>query len=368
VATRDERYTCSFLYLCSGYYRYDKGYTPQIPGLERFEGPVIHPQHWPDDLDYAGKHVVVIGSGATAVTLVPALAPEAAHVTMLQRSPSWLVNRHATDGLADTLRRLLPERIAHRINRSKNAVLNMAFYEFCQNFPKAAAQVLRNGIQKELPTGLSLDPHFSPAYDPWDQRMCLVPDNDLFVALRSGKASVVTDLIETVTENGVRLASGAELPADLLVTATGLAMQVAGGAQLDVDGVAVSPAQHLVYRGMMLSDVPNLAICIGYTNSSWTLRSDMAAQYICRLLNHLDRHGYATVVAVPPPGAVPSRPLFDLTSGYIQRAADRMPKQANRPPWRYRQNYLLDLAAMRLRPIAGPSLRFDRYHARAKAA
>ncbi|MFT3766785.1 MAG: NAD(P)/FAD-dependent oxidoreductase [Minicystis sp.] len=291
------RYRTRFLYLCSGYYSYDKAHDPQLPGVERFKGRIVHPQWWPEDLDYSGKRVVVIGSGATAVTLVPAMAERAGHVTMLQRSPSYIMSLPAQDPAADAIRAVLPERVAHRVVRGKNALLSLALYQFCRRFPQAATRLLRKGVAAHVPEGTPIDPHFTPRYAPWDQRLCVVPDADLFRALHAGKASVVTDTIETFTERGIRLTSGEELEADIIVTATGLRLVACGGIRLHVDGRAIELRDTVVYKGLMLSGIPNLAWCVGYTNASWTLRADLSSRYVCRLLHEMDRRG--AEVAVP---------------------------------------------------------------------
>lgn len=354
------QFTCRFLYLCTGYYRYDAGYAPPLPGQDRFAGPVIHPQHWPDDLDYAGKQVVVIGSGATAVTLVPALAERAERVTMLQRSPSYVLSRSDRDPIADLARSVLPEKLAHRLSREKNAVLTLALYTFCRRYPDAARRMLQAGVARELPSDIRVDPHFVPSYAPWDQRICVAPNADLFAAMRAGRAAVATGQIETLTENGIRLTSGEELPADLVVTATGLSMLLAGGARLEVDGVEVNPADTVVYKGVLLSDVPNLALCVGYTNASWTLRADLSSRYVCRLLRQLDRRGADWVVAHAPDTVEARRPLLDLSSGYIRRATGQFPRQGTKAPWHLSQNYLLDLISMRFGSVSTSSLRFGR--------
>ncbi|MEO8887777.1 MAG: NAD(P)/FAD-dependent oxidoreductase, partial [Jatrophihabitantaceae bacterium] len=301
------RLTCGFLFACSGYYRYDEGYLPPFAGIERFAGPVIHPQHWPADLDYAGKQVVVIGSGATAVTLVPALAERAEHVTMLQRSPAYVVALPGVDKLANTLRRRLPDTLAYSITRAKNVLLTSAFYQLCQRYPSLMKPVIRKGVVQQLPAGYDVDTHFKPRYGPWDQRLCLVPDGDLFRAIRGGRASMVTDEIETFTETGIRLTSGAELEADLIVSATGLNLLAIGGMQLVVDGVEINLPDTMAYKAMMLSGVPNFAFVVGYTNASWTLKADLVCEYVCRLLLHMRDRGYdscvperdATVAAEP---------------------------------------------------------------------
>ena len=286
------RFTCNFLYLCTGYYDYEGGYTPEWPGVERFRGQIVHPQKWPEDLDYAGKRVVVIGSGATAVTLVPAMAERAAHVTMLQRSPTYVVSRPAEDKIANWLRRRLPDRAAYALTRWKNVLLGMFFYNLARKRPELMKRLIAKGVRRHLGEEYDLK-HFTPQYNPWDQRLCLVPDSDLFRAIREGSASVVTDHIETFTETGLRLKSGEHLDADIIVTATGLVLKLMSGLQLVVDGAPVDLSKTMAYKGMMYSDVPNLASAFGYTNASWTLKCDLTAEYVCRLLNHMDRYGYA---------------------------------------------------------------------------
>jgi monooxygenase len=334
-------YTCDFLYACSGYYRYDVAHAPQWPGQERFTGRIVHPQFWPEDLDYAGRRVVVIGSGATAVTLVPAMAETAGHVTMLQRSPSYVASLPGVDPLAAAANRWLPSRLAHQVNRLRSIVFTQAFYQFCRRFPRPARRALARMAATHLPAGYPVDPDFTPRYNPWDQRMCVVPDGDLFRAIAEGRASVATGTIKSITETGIRLNSGEELAADIIVTATGLALQMIGGARLSVHGEAVDPGRRWAYRACMLSDVPNFAFCVGYTNASWTLRADLTSRYVCRLLSHMDANGYQVAVPHHDSGGE-ERPLLDLTSGYVQRAIDQLPKQGTKPPWTVRQNYLLD--------------------------
>ncbi|MDX3005901.1 NAD(P)/FAD-dependent oxidoreductase [Kribbella solani] len=361
VATADASYTCSFLYVCSGYYDYDSGYVVDFPGQSDFTGRIVHPQHWPDDLDYTGQRVVVIGSGATAVTLVPAMAGAAAQVTMLQRSPSYVASRPARDALSDRLRAVLPERLAHRVIRGKNVVASTAIYSAFRRWPAHAAWLLNSTVAKQLPESIPVDPHFTPRYKPWDQRICLVPDADLFKALRDGSASVVTDEIDRFTPTGLRLRSGRELDADLIVTATGLRMVALGNITLTVDGRSVQPHDTFVYKGMMLSGVPNLAWCIGYTNNSWTLRSDLTSQYVTRILNHLATTGTRTCVPEIDPAeyTAPPRPVVDLTSGYVRRAAAILPRQGTQGPWRLRQNYPRDLLTLRYTPVADGTLHFS---------
>lgn len=352
------RCTCDFLYGCTGYYRYDAGYEPSFPGAGSFRGRFVHPQHWPEDLDYAGKKVVVIGSGATAVTLVPAMARTAAHVTMLQRSPSYLLSLPAHDAVAGLLQRWLPAGAAHRIVRWKNILVSLALYQLSRHAPSTARRLLRLGAAKSLPQGFEVDKHFNPRYRPWDQRLCIVPDSDFFRAVSDGRASVVTEQIDTLTEDGVRLQSGQQLDADIIVAATGLRMVALGSVQLSVDGAPVDPGQAFIYKGVMLSNVPNFAFCIGYTNASWTLRADLASTFVCRLLNHMDRHRYRTCRPACDPAAFDAKPLLDLTSGYVARAAAHLPKQASKKPWLIRQNYILDMLTMKLSRMEDGILKF----------
>jgi monooxygenase len=358
------QFSAGFLMFCSGYYRYDQGFAPEIPGRDRFEGPIIHPQHWPEDLDYAGKRVVVIGSGATAVTLVPAMADKAAHVTMLQRSPSYVVSLPARDPLAGALRRVLPPMAAYQAVRFKNVGLMAASYQLSRRRPRLMRALIRKGAVSQLPEGFEVDRHFNPSYDPWDQRMCVCPDGDLFGALRKGGASIVTDRIQTLTEHGILLESGAELDADVIVTATGLNLVALGAVQLAVDGEAVDLAGQMVYKGTMLSGVPNAAMAIGYTNASWTLKCDLTCEYACRVLNHIDQHGYTQVIAVQDDPSIASEPLLNLTSGYVLRSLDHFPRQGTKRPWRMHQNYALDMLALRMREVDDGVLRFSRAPAR----
>ncbi|HWE54073.1 MAG TPA: NAD(P)/FAD-dependent oxidoreductase [Acidimicrobiales bacterium] len=351
-------YTCGFLYMCSGYYSYANAYSPDFAGRDRFAGQVVHPQFWPEDLDYAGKKVVVIGSGATAVTLVPALAETAGHVTMLQRSPTYIASLPGVDPVAAAFNRFLPARAAHQLNRLKSIVLTQFFYQFCRRFPRPARRLLAKMTAAQLPAGYALDPNFNPTYNPWDQRMCMVPDGDLFKAIGDDRASVVTDSIESFTEKGLRLSSGQELEADIIVTATGLQLELAGGAVMAVDGESVVPGDTFVYRGCMLSGVPNFALCVGYTNASWTLRADLSSQYVCRLLRHMSENGYDTAVPVHEEEET-SRPLLDFSSGYVQRAVAILPKQGAKPPWMIRQNYILDFFTARYADIT-TAIAFDR--------
>jgi cation diffusion facilitator CzcD-associated flavoprotein CzcO len=361
------RMTCAFLFVCSGYYRYDEGYTPDFPGTERFGGPIVHPQHWSEAVEYAGKRVVVIGSGATAVTLVPALAERAAHVTMLQRSPSYVLSLPAEDPLARVLGRVLPKRIAYQVIRWKSVLLTMLSYELSRRRPEFMKALIRKAVARQLPPGYDLDTHFNPTYNPWDQRLCLVPGGDLFEAIREGRASVCTDEIATFTERGVALASGAELEADLIVTATGLRLLPLGGIELAVEGEAVRLPETMGYRGMMLSDVPNLAVALGYTNASWTLKCDLTCAYVCRLLKHMDAHGYRYCVPRRDP-SVAERPFIDFSSGYILRSLADFPKQGARAPWRLYQNYPMDILSLRFGALDDGAMEFAPARAESAAA
>ncbi|MEU4773895.1 NAD(P)/FAD-dependent oxidoreductase [Micromonospora sp. NPDC023644] len=353
------RLTCSFLFTCAGYYRYDAGHTPQFPGTDRFAGRIVHPQHWPRDLDHTGRRVVVIGSGATAVTLVPALAERAAHVTMLQRSPTYVLALPSRDVLADALRRWLPAKAAYPVVRWKNVLLSTANFQLSRRAPALVRRLLLRAVRGRLPAGYDVDRHFSPRYDPWDQRLCVVPDGDLFTALTTGRASVVTDTVDTFTERGIRLASGEELAADVVVTATGLNLLALGGMTLTVDGAEVELSGTVAYKGMMLSGVPNFAMTLGYTNASWTLKADLVATYVCRLLRHLDRTGQQVVTPLAPPDGE-LEPIIDLTAGYVLRSVDVLPKQGARAPWRLHQNYPRDVLLMRHGRLTDPGVRFSR--------
>jgi len=359
-------YSCNFLQMCSGYYDYGAGYMPGWPGMERFKGEIIHPQKWPDDLDYAGKRVVVIGSGATAVTLVPAMTDKAAHVTMLQRSPTYIVARPAKDPIANWLYAKLPESLAHTAARWKNILLSIYFYNAARKNPEGAKQRIVSMAKAELGPGIDMAKHFTPRYNPWDQRLCLVPDGDLFKAIRAGKAEIVTDEIETFTETGIKLRSGAELSADIIVTATGLVMRLMGGMQLVVDGRIVNPGTTLSYKGMMFSDVPNLASTFGYTNASWTLKADLTAEYLCRILNKMDRGGYAYCTPHNTDPTVIPDATPPLSSGYMQRGKDVMPKQGSKRPWKLYQNYAKDMLALRFGKIDDGTLAFSKLPQRAE--
>jgi monooxygenase len=354
------RFTTNFLYMCSGYYDYAGGYMPGWPGMDRYCGRIVHPQQWPEDLDYQGKRIVVIGSGATAVTLVPALAERAAHVTMLQRSPTYIVARPSEDFIANWLRRTVSARLAYGLVRWKNVLLQMYFYNLARRKPAKTKKGILRLAQKELGPEYDVEKHFSPRYNPWDQRLCLIPDADLFVAIRSGKASVVTDEIATFTETGLRLQSGDELKADIIVTATGLKVKLLGGMQLLVDGAVTAPARAITYRGMMYSEIPNLASAFGYTNASWTLKADLTAEYVCRLLNYMDARGYDCCTPRRRDPSIVEEPAINFTSGYIQRASDILPKQGSKKPWKLHQNYALDMLDLGFATIDDGTLEFTR--------
>jgi monooxygenase len=350
--------TCGFVFSCSGYYRYDHGYLPDFAGMERFEGAIVHPQAWPSDLDYAGKRVVVIGSGATAVTLIPSLAVTASHVTMLQRSPSYMASMPSEDPLVARLRRVLPRRLAGPAIKWFKALSTQAFYQLSQRQPSLVKRLLRKQLERQLPAGYDIDTHFTPRYDPWDQRFCVVPDGDLFAAIKAGTASVVTDHIDTFTEKGLLLRSGAELEADIIVTATGLELLFLGGIELAVDGKAVPVASRLVYKGMMVEGVPNLAVAFGYTNASWTLKCDLTCDYVCRLLNYMRASECKQCTPVNRDPSVKAAPLLGLTSGYVLRAMDRFPKRGSESPWQVHQSYLRDYRALKMSGIKDDALTF----------
>jgi cation diffusion facilitator CzcD-associated flavoprotein CzcO len=359
--------TCNFLLMCSGYYDYAAGYTPEWPGVETFGGRIVHPQHWPADLDHAGKTVVVIGSGATAVTLVPEMAKTAAHVTMLQRSPTYVVSRPAEDALANRLRRHLPIMLAYGITRWKNVLLQMLFFNIARKKPAKTKAQLIGLVRAQLGPDYDVESHFTPRYNPWDQRLCLVPDADLFASLKAGTSSVVTDHVDTFTKTGLKLKSGATLDADIVVTATGLVMQLAGGLKVVVDGQSADLSQTLSYKGMMFSDVPNFASTFGYTNASWTLKADLTAEYVCRLLNHMDRTGTAVCTPRATDPDMPVEPWLDFSSGYVQRGIGKFPKQGARKPWKAYQNYALDLVTLRLGKVDDGTMTFTKATGTVKA-
>jgi cation diffusion facilitator CzcD-associated flavoprotein CzcO len=359
-AGASETWTCNFLSVCTGYYDYDAGFRPDFPGEADFAGSIVHPQHWPDDLEYSGKRVLVIGSGATAVTIVPAMAERAAHVTMLQRSPTYIVSLPAVDKISLALRRVFPESWVYRFSRGRNIALQRAMYGFARRRPELMRKLVLAGARKHLGDDADLS-HFTPTYNPWDQRLCVVPDGDLFAAIRSGAAEVVTDMIETFTPSGVRLTSGREVSADIVVVATGLQVQLLGGADVRVDGAPVVINRLLTYKGVLLENVPNAAIIFGYTNASWTLKADLSSEYVARLLRYMDSHGYTQVVARAAESDRGTESVLSaLDSGYVRRANDRLPRQGKRSPWRVVNNYLRDAPLMRRGRIDDGNLEFAR--------
>ena len=360
------RFSCRFLYLCSGYYDYGSAYRPVFANEASFKGTMVHPQFWPEQLDYAGKQVIVIGSGATAVTLIPEMAKRAAHVTMLQRSPSYVVTLPTVDAMAATLRRWLPARIAHPMLRTKNVLISVAIFQFARRWPALAKQRLIRMVRERLPANFDIDRHFTPRYNVWDQRVCVVTDGDLFEAIRSGAVTVVTDEIEAFTSDGILLKSGAHLAADVVVAATGLKLNLLGDIEFTVNDARVEPSRAMTYKGAMLSGVPNLAYVFGYTNASWTLKADLTANYVCRLLRHMDSHGYATAIPRLDP-ALAEEPFSNFTSGYVVRALDILPKQGARRPWKVYHNFFLDALTLRWARIDDGVLDFERARARRAA-
>ncbi|HEU4362180.1 MAG TPA: NAD(P)/FAD-dependent oxidoreductase [Mycobacterium sp.] len=356
--------TCSFLFACSGYYNYDEGYTPEFPGSDDFAGTIIHPQHWPEELDYAGKKIVVIGSGATAVTLIPALANSGAgHVTMLQRSPTYIGMLPAVDPVAARVNRALPARLAYVINRWKAILFQLSQYQISRRFPKFMRKTLLTMAERRLPAGYDVQKHFGPRYNPWDERLCLAPDGDLFRTIRDGNADVVTDTIDRFTKTGIRLSGGDELAADVIITATGLNLRMFGGAAIKRNGTPVDLHDTMAYKGMMLTSLPNMAFTMGYTNASWTLKADLVSEFVCRVLNYMDVHGFDNVVPGEPGEDIEDRPLMDFTPGYVLRALDYLPRAGSRTPWRLKQNYLLDLRLIRHGKVDDEALHFTKHRA-----
>ena len=353
------QFSCNFLFMCSGYYDYANGYLPEFPNADAFAGKLIHPQHWPDNLDYEGKRVVVIGSGATAVTLAPAMAEKAAHVTMLQRSPTYMVSRPSEDTLANSLRQKLPAMLAYQITRWKNVLLGMWFFRLARRKPEKVKAGIIGLIRKQLGPDYDVATHFTPRYNPWDQRLCLVPDGDLFREINAGRMSIVTDHIERFTQSGIKLKSGEELQADIIVTATGLQMKLFSGLEVSVDGTRIDLAKTMSYKGMMFSGVPNFAAAFGYTNASWTLKADLTCEYVCRLLRYMDRRGYRQCMPKRDP-SVAELPWLDFTSGYVQRALHQLPRQGAKKPWRLYQNYARDLMALRFGSVKDGAMQFSK--------
>jgi len=352
---------CGFVMACSGYYDYDEGYTPQFPGIDNFKGTVVHPQHWPEDLDYAAKQIVVIGSGATAVTLIPALAESGAgHLTMLQRSPTFIGSLPDVDPVAKRANKLLPANLAHVVNRWWSILFHSGEYQVARRFPKRFKKTLRIMAERRLPKDFDYDRHFNPRYNPWDQRVCLAPNGDLFKTIRKGQADVVTDTIDTFTESGIRLSSGTELQADIVVTATGLNLQLFGGAKISRNGEQIDPGQRLAYRALMLEGLPNAAFTFGYVNASWTLKADLVSEYVCRLLNYMTQHGYDAVEPRTPGADVERLPFTDMSSGYFARSMSLLPQRGTRGPWQIRHNYLVDITSLRRNRIDDPALQFTK--------
>jgi cation diffusion facilitator CzcD-associated flavoprotein CzcO len=362
-----EQMTCDFLMSCTGYFSYEEAYQPEFPGEERFQGQIVHPQFWTEDIDHVGKRVVVIGSGATAVTMVPALAERAAHVTMLQRSPSYVVSFPAVDRFLELLGRVLPWRLAYLIVRWRNVKVQTGVWVLSKHFPGVVRRLIRKLMERHLPADYDLDTHFNPRYDPWDERICVVPDADLFEAVTAGRVSILTDQIETITERGIALASGGELEADIIATATGLNLQALGGIELRVDGVAVDVPNTLTYRGSMLAGVPNMAYVFGYVNQSWTLGADVSCQRVCRLLNYMDEHGYDICTPRSPAQLNGSRPFWELASGYVLRGGGRFPRQGSEEPWYRPQSYPRDRRSVSREPGSDPALEFVRAGRAARA-
>ncbi len=356
-ASETSRLRTRFLYMCSGYYSYEEGYRPLFKGEDTFEGTIIHPQFWPEGLDYSGKRVVVIGSGATAVTLVPTLAERAAHVTMVQRSPTYIMKLPNRNGLYVSLSKWLPGRTAYRLTRWRNLALTMGLFGYSRAFPQSMKRLLMKGAAKELPEGYPVERHFNPSYNPWDQRLCVIPDGDLFQAIKKGQAEVVTGEISYFEEDGIVMADGSRLRADIIVTATGLKMKLLGGARVTVGGQPLDTHEVLVYKGMMMSGVPNFALAFGYTNNSWTLKTDLTANLVCRILNYMDRKGYRVVVPEVP-ADIEAEEFLPLESGYMKRAQHILPRNGSRRPWRVYQNYLMDMLLTRFGRVKNRHLRF----------
>ena len=361
---QESQIQCGFVFACSGYYDYDEGYTPKFEGAEDFGGTIVHPQHWPEDLDYAGKQIVVIGSGATAVTLIPALVNSGAgHVTMLQRSPTFIGTLPEVDPIAVKANKYLPEKLAHFVNRWWAIGFSTGQYQVSRHFPEFMRNLLLTRAKRRLPAGYDVKTHFNPSYNPWDERLCLAPNGDLFKAIRRGKAEVVTDTIDRFTQTGIRLTSGRELAADIIITATGLNMRLFGGAAVTRNGAPVDISERMTYKAMMLSDIPNMAFTIGYTNASWTLKADLVSEYVCRLLNYMDKHGYDAVEPRHPGPEVEPLPFTDFSPGYFQRALDQLPKSGSSGPWKAKQNYFFDIRAIRQGRVDDDSLQFTKHRA-----
>lgn len=352
-------FTCNYLMMCTGYYNYEAGFTPEFKGKDKFKGQIIHPQHWPEDLDYEGKRVVVIGSGATAVTVVPAIADKAKHVTMLQRSPTYMLSIPQIDPTVSRLRKYFSEKNVYKITRAKNVSLTLAFFNFAQSRPKPARKLLLGHMRKQLADDYDMK-HFTPSYNPWDERLCAVPNGDFFTAIREEKVTVVTDKIDSFTAKGIKLESGVTLEADIIVTATGLDLELMGGMEVRVDDEVIDVPSKMYYKGMAFEDVPNLAMVFGYTNASWTLKADLTSEYVCRLLNHMDKKGTRQCTPVNKDKGVKKESFLNMKSGYIQRVAEKLPKQGDKAPWRLTMNYALDLGLLRYGKVADGVMKFTK--------
>jgi monooxygenase len=360
--TEEVTMTCSFLFATTGYYNYDQGYSPTFEGSEDFAGTIVHPQHWPTDLDYTGKKIVVIGSGATAITLIPALVNGGAgHVTMLQRSPSYVGSLPDVDPIAAKANKYLPGAAAHVVNRWKAIIFSTAQYQLARRFPKYMRKTLLTMAQRRLPEGYDVEKHFGPRYNPWDERLCLAPNGDLFKTIRKGNADVVTDTIERFVPEGIKLNSGDVLDADIIVTATGLNMRLFGGAAIRRNGEPLDLTQSMAYKGMMLSGIPNMAFTIGYTNASWTLKADLVSEFVCRVLNYMDANGFDNVVPAEPSADVEQRPILDFTPGYVLRSLDTLPKSGSKAPWKMKQNYFFDMRMIRQSKVDDEALHFTKH-------
>lgn len=355
---KQEQFSSQFLFSCSGYYKYDAGYTPNFKGINNYNGKLVHPQQWPKNLDYTNKKVIVIGSGATAITLVPAMANKTKHITMVQRSPTYVGNLPNKDVVANFLKKILPNKVAHKTVRLKNIIFSMLFFNISKRFPKLIKKIIIRGAQKELGS-FPVNPHFTPNYNPWDQRFCVAPDGDLFKVLRAGKASIETDNIDTFTEKGLRLKSGKELEADIIITATGLRLVAFGGVKGTIDGKVFNPSEKLTYKGLMLNDLPNFVFFVGYTNASWTLKSDLTSEYASRVISLMDKKGHKIVVPKLNDESVKMVPLLNLDSGYIHRATANLPKQGNKLPWKLYQNWFFDYYTLRIKSVEDESLKFS---------
>ena len=352
--------SCTFLHSCAGYYNYDHGYQPDFPGAENFKGEFVHPQFWPEGLDYAGKKVVVIGSGATAVTLVPAMAEKAEKVLMLQRSPTYIVSRPAQDGFANFTRKYLPSMAAYQLTRWKNVLMGRLMFWLCRKYPDAIKKRLLKELPDQLPDGFDIEKHLTPRYNPWDQRVCLAPDGDFFTAIRNGKADIVTDHIERIEEDAIILQSGEKLDADIIVSATGLDLNFVGNIDISVDNEPVEPGNLLNYKGMMYSGIPNLLQSFGYTNASWTLRCDLTSRYLCRMVNYMQKRGLTRAMPTPDMREVEVEPLLDFSSGYITRKSAELPKQGTVKPWVMYQNYVADIFLVKFGALRDRGLKFSK--------